>query len=562
MVFTGIFYREKGHRMLKTFLPHLQRLLRFLGNWFKISAERRRSIYVEVKTGSDPRLNYYLLLLLSALITTFGMIADSPAVVIGAMLVCPLMTPIFGIALSLVEGDTSLLKSALLAELGGIVLVILAAFLIGISPFSFEMTHEILNNTSPTLLDLFVAALAGFAVCMATIDERLSPSLPGIAVSISLTPPLTACGLCFAFGAYEGGMGALILFMANFLTMLFVAGLTFMAAGFIPGSFSMHKMDFARRFGPALISMIVLVCFLTHAMVRLIEEKNLVAEVRRTFQQELTDVQNLEIRDITLDRSQNGKEWNVLVVIDAPREPSPFHLREVENRLQTRLHCPINVFVQTRITRNVSASQDKLIRFYRSADGIEKVNRPGKDVQILNVAGQIVRERIEQLPGMQVTDIELRRLPNGRKVIYTTLQGAIRPFPGGIKRIEEKIQSALKDRSLRLVARYIESYDVASDGINVEGLMPDTTTRNTPAEHLQQRAMTEIRRLASLSPQAVKAGLVEGRWIIVAEISGSAVMTSSQARAIQDALQSGVTQKVVFMAFSKAEAMVSGEPLE
>lgn len=527
--------------------------------WFHISDIRKEQIYTEIKSGSDPRFTYYLLLLLSALIATFGLIANSPTVVIGAMLVCPLMMPIFGISLSLVIGDTRLLRSAMLAEAGGVALVVCASFLVGVSPFTFEITREILNNTSPNLFDLIVAALAGFAGCMALIDERISPILPGIAISTSLTPPLAACGLCFAFGAFEGCLGAFILFLANFLTILFIASLTFMAAGFFKGKFGEHKVEFAKRFSLATISMIVLIFFLTNAMIRLIETKTIISSVKKTMLTELSDVQNLEIKEITLDKSSSGKEVNALVVIDAPKEPTPFHLQRIEKQLQQKLHKPINLFVQTRITRSVSSSRDKLLQFYRSADGIEEIHRPGKEIQALNIASQIVRERMEQIPGMQVTDIELRHAANGRKIIYTTIHGAIRPFPGGIRMIEKKVQDALKDPDIRLVARYIESYEVASDGINVSELSSSPTVENSRAGKLREMTIGQIRRQTALLPQAVKAGQVAGRWVVVAEVSGPTVMTRKQATAIQDSLKEAMKEDVLFMAFSKAEMLVGGE---
>jgi len=533
-----------------------KRLWRLIVVWFHVSNRRKEQISEEIRVGSDPRFNYYLLLLLSALITTFGMIANSPAVVIGAMLVCPLMMPIFGISLGMVMGDARLLRGSIVAEAGGVVLVIGAAWLVGISPFSFEMTTEILNNTSPNLLDLFVAAMAGFAVCMAMIDERISPSLPGIAVSISLTPPLAACGLCWAFGAYEGGAGAFILFLANFLTILFVSGITFIAAGFVRGSFRQHRIAFIRRFAPAAITMIFIVIFLTHAMLRLIENKRIVSDVRRAIQSELSDVQNLEVREITLDRSNDGKEWNALVVMDAAKEPTPQRLQVIEDRLQRKLHKTVNVFVQTRITRNVSASQDKVIRFYRSADGIESVNSPVKDVSILNVASQIVRERMERVPGMLVTDIELRHAPNDMKVVYTTIQGPIRPFPGGIKEVEERVQAALHDKKIRLVARYVETCEVAADGFSPAELGGDGSK---PANIIQSQAAAQIRAMTGLTPQAIKAKWSERHWIVVAEVNGPTVMTPGQAHNIQNRLQELSGQKVSFMAFSKAETMVCGD---
>jgi uncharacterized hydrophobic protein (TIGR00271 family) len=522
---------------------------------FEVSDQRKSAIYADIQQGCNLRFNYYVLLLLSALIAAFGLIADSPAVVIGAMLISPLMTPIFGISISLVSGDTVLLRQSLLAEAGGIILAVLASFILGISPLTFEMTQEILNRTSPNLLDLFVALLAGFAGCMAMIDERINPILPGIAISTSLTPPLAACGLCCALGAFEGGMGAFILFFANFVTILLVASITFMAAGFIKGRFGEHRNALFKRFFLAAVSMCFLILFLTHALIRLIEIKNAQKSIRHAVMTELSGIQNINIKEIIVDKSKSGKGMNALVIVDAPREPSPSHIKAIETSLERETGKSINILMQTRITKSVSSSRNQLINFYRSADGIEKIHRPGKDVQQLNLADQIIRERLEQIPGMTVAGTELRYGEKGEKIIYTTVQGIIRPFPDGIKKIENDLRVQLNEPDLRLISRYIESYEVTADGINAS-TAPDV---DFSANRVTQLAGKIIREKTGLIPQSIKTVRDKDNWIIVAEITGLTVMTQEQADAIKQQLQNEISANVRFQAYSKAEAMMDAK---
>jgi uncharacterized hydrophobic protein (TIGR00271 family) len=177
---------------------------------------RKSEVLDDIGIGSTPKATYYLLLSISVLISGFGVLTNSPAVVIGAMLVSPLMTPIFGISLGLVRGDMVLLRKAFVAEFGGVVIAVGVAAILGMFPFAQEVTPEMLSRTSPTLLDLLVAALAGVAGCLAMIDERISPVLPGIAMATALTPPLAVSGLCLAFGAYEGAWGAFFYFSPIF----------------------------------------------------------------------------------------------------------------------------------------------------------------------------------------------------------------------------------------------------------------------------------------------------------------------------------------------------------
>ena len=115
-----------------------------------ISERRKRTIADDIVQGSTPHTSYYILMSVSALIASFGLVANSPAVVIGAMLVSPLMTPIFGISLALVRGDMSLLRKALQAEVGGVALAVGVATFFGLLPLSLEVTSEMLARTSPT----------------------------------------------------------------------------------------------------------------------------------------------------------------------------------------------------------------------------------------------------------------------------------------------------------------------------------------------------------------------------------------------------------------------------
>ena len=118
------------------------------------------------------------------------------------------MTPIIGVSLGLMRGDLGLLRTAIIAEFGGALVGVALTYLLGLVPFWGDPTPSLLAQTNPTLIDLLVAALAGFAGVLAMIDERISPALPGVAIATALNPPVAAIGLCLAFGAYQGAWGA------------------------------------------------------------------------------------------------------------------------------------------------------------------------------------------------------------------------------------------------------------------------------------------------------------------------------------------------------------------
>jgi uncharacterized hydrophobic protein (TIGR00271 family) len=232
--------------------------------WLSTTPERLQQVREEITLGSEPKVSFYALLTTASLIASFGLIANSTAVIIGAMLVSPLMTPIIGISLALVVGDTPLLGRALRAEALGIVLAIGIAAILGMFPLALEVTAEMLSRTEPNLMDLLVAVLAGFAGTYALIDARLSPALPGVAIATAIVPPLANSGLCLAMGAYQGAWGSFLLFFANFLAILLVSATTFVSAGMAPRISWSNKWEFVRTFGVALAGFLLVAVLLTH----------------------------------------------------------------------------------------------------------------------------------------------------------------------------------------------------------------------------------------------------------------------------------------------------------
>src|SRR5512135_1182471 len=216
-----------------------------------VSPERRVVVLSDIEIGSQPTLTYYILLSISELIAAFALIIGSDATLIGANVVAPLMTPIIGISLGLMRGDFRLLRTALVAEFGGALIAVVLVYLLGLMPFWGDPTPSLLAQTHPTLIDLLVAALAGFAGVLAMIDERVSPALPGVAIATALNPPVAAIGLCLALGAYQGAWGAFLLFFANVLAILAVAAVLFIFAGFVTWAEMGSIRGLARRFLPA-----------------------------------------------------------------------------------------------------------------------------------------------------------------------------------------------------------------------------------------------------------------------------------------------------------------------
>jgi uncharacterized hydrophobic protein (TIGR00271 family) len=179
------------------------------------------------------------LIVLSASIAAFGLLADSGAVVIGAMLVAPLMTPIMGAAAATVTADNRRLVRALAIIALGMVLAIavggLMSTLAGGTVVDIRaLPQEIRSRTFPGLLDLGIAISAGAAAGYVLPRRSAISALPGVGIAVALVPPLATVGITAELGLPTEARNALLLFVTNLAAIVFAAGVVLLLSGFRP----------------------------------------------------------------------------------------------------------------------------------------------------------------------------------------------------------------------------------------------------------------------------------------------------------------------------------------
>ncbi|MGI9483604.1 MAG: DUF389 domain-containing protein [Hyphomicrobiales bacterium] len=214
--------------------------------------------------GAD-KLRYWgrfsIMLAISVVIATAGLYRNSGAVVIAAMLIAPLMTPILGIATSLVLGWTkrllNLFGAVSLASAGTVLLANIIMY-IGDAPQGMVVPGEVLARTNPGLEELMVALASGTAGAYVQMRKEEFSLLPGVAIGVSLVPPLAAAGMLFYFNDQQSAWEAIFLFITNLAAIVFSACLVFLALGVRPRTY--RKGHFARvSFGTATTFAIVAV---------------------------------------------------------------------------------------------------------------------------------------------------------------------------------------------------------------------------------------------------------------------------------------------------------------
>lgn len=195
------------------------------------------SLFFEPPDAVRKQVGFWVLLVLSTSIATLGILADSTAVVIGAMLVAPLMTPIMAASAGIVNGWVRRVSAAFATVAGGVVVSIATAWIVtSWAPQLIPVTNntQILSRISPTVIDMMIAVAAGAAGAYATIDKRVSSSITGVAIAVALVPPLGVVGVMLKAGEFSDAFGAFLLFATNLVSIVLVASVVFVVGGFAP----------------------------------------------------------------------------------------------------------------------------------------------------------------------------------------------------------------------------------------------------------------------------------------------------------------------------------------
>ena len=340
-------FREK----LSYWFSRLRLRLRFYGRKVlpPVTKERVSEVQVSLRDSSAPDFDYFVMVLLSCMIATFGLLIDSAATIIGAMLVAPLMSPILGIGLASIRGDTTLLRDAGAALLRGALLAVLFSMLItwtnSLLPFVSmqDLPGEVISRTRPSPIDLGVALAGGLAATFALVQPNLSAALPGVAIATALMPPLCVIGVGLALGRWDVAEGALLLFVTNSVTIAASSTLLFYITGFSLGR-RKGERTIPRSLQISVLLIIVLLAPLGWQSYLFVQDA--------TFTRELEQVVREEVENInaTLDEfSWDERDDDVLVmeitvlVSESLRHANSVELQNaIANRLQRTVQLKIN----------------------------------------------------------------------------------------------------------------------------------------------------------------------------------------------------------------------------
>lgn len=255
-----------------------------------IRLNQRTEAYVRIRRGARADVGYYLLIACSAIIACFGLMLNSGAVVIGAMLVAPLMYPIVSTGLAIVQGDPRFIKLSLTSSLRGVFLAIGVSMIVGLLNIGEPLTSELAARTQPNLLDLGVAIFSGIAGAYAVCHSDAAGALPGVAIAAALVPPLGTAGITFSMGLYPESFGALLLFTTNFVAMSVATASVFLVLGFRPTLTKKDRRALQARSVRVAVSLLLLVAgVLGYSTYRLASEASVESRIRDVTNQAILE---------------------------------------------------------------------------------------------------------------------------------------------------------------------------------------------------------------------------------------------------------------------------------
>ncbi|WP_440464950.1 DUF389 domain-containing protein [Psychrobacter sp. ASPA161_6] len=327
-------------------------------------------VRVRIEANALPSKMYFIMNILSAIIASYGLVTNSAAVVIGAMLVAMMLGPITGVALAIIDHRMPLLRKSLFTVIIGVSLVVLVGFIVGWLHKDQPLTTEILSRTQPTSMDLMIALAGGTAGAYAMVSPHLSVAVVGVAVATALVPPLAASGILFANSEIQLGFGALLLAITNIIAIQFTNALVLWVLGFrrlVKDDYKSNTyLTFLQRNAVTLLLLAGLGTYLTINLQTNAKQQVFESSVKEAINSYFIDKGNV-LTNTQFDTAE--KNQIVRAVIRGETTPSSYDVRQIEAAITQDMaenfpdYLPIKIqlrYLPVQVIESDPLIQDKL----------------------------------------------------------------------------------------------------------------------------------------------------------------------------------------------------------
>ncbi len=316
--------------------------------------------YETVVSGATDSVEYYILLVLSCLIATFGLYQNSPATIIGAMIVAPFMGPIFGFSAGLLWGSGKVIRISFMTILKGLAIVIAITALLTLLIPDITLTNELLARSKPTLFDIIVAICCGFVGAYAYVNNRVVAAIPGVAISVALMPPACTIGIGLGMRNWQLASGASLLFSVNLFGIMLAGLIVFYFVRLHPRADDEEEMQRIRRRAASgilgtLLLLVLIAVPLVYFMIRTAKDNANRNVIRTILQENIADdkIYSLEIRKPNIGLTAPGY-YDIEAVLLRNHSGELTNLAAVESRISNELKLPVRLNVYS-ITSLISS---------------------------------------------------------------------------------------------------------------------------------------------------------------------------------------------------------------
>ena len=293
--------------------------------------------------------SYLVLIISSCLIATFGLVINSSAVIIGAMIIAPLMLPLRGLSFAALEGDLTLLRSSFTAIALGSIIAVGSSYLVGLLINLPSVGSEVASRTQPNMIDLLIALVAGGISGYAKIRPAIGDAIPGTAIAVALMPPLCVVGLTLSQAEWQLAQGATLLYLTNLIGISFACLIVYVLGGYAGSNELSRKLSWGvSGFLIALLAVPLGISFW-----QLLDQTRLEQAIPGAISLVL---KRPDIKVIDLEVIRKTNPPSLVLTVQATEQVTPEEIAKLEKRLREQLGHPFEVIFEVIPSKQVKSS--------------------------------------------------------------------------------------------------------------------------------------------------------------------------------------------------------------
>lgn len=351
---------EKINKKSETFWEKITSLFDRI-EFLELNSEEKENIAVKVKNDASYDMLYWIEIFLSSVIAALWLLQNSIAVVIGAMLIAPFLRPINGIAFSIARWEKSFFWSSLRLMFFSVIISIIMWYVSVKITWLTRETSEILSRTSPNIIDLFIAIFSAMVAVLSLGFSRLWESVAGVAMAAALMPPLWVIWIEIALWNFNLAWWAMMLFIANLVSMVLVGIIIFWLFWFTPHSWIKQKSSM--RGFIFIISVILFISIPLIGSLLSIKQKSIIENKSITYLQSILKQETLDFSISSLEVvSIKNNQIKLLSTIKIPEGLSFYDTfkRQLDQGLSKELWKNVELDIELIRTANIVSIEDRI----------------------------------------------------------------------------------------------------------------------------------------------------------------------------------------------------------